>query len=932
MGHVNLPTGTVTFLYTDIESSTRRWEQHPGVMKVAVERHDVIMREALETHGGIVFRTMGDAFCASFPAASQALVAALATQQALQAEPWPAEVAPIKVRMALHAGLGEVRDDDYVGPPLNRIARLLSTGYGGQTLVSQAVYELARDSLPTGVTLRDLGEHRLKDLDRPEHVYQLSAPGAPWALPDDFPPLKSLTNRPNNLPIQRGALVGREKELREARDLLLREDTGLLTLTGPGGTGKTRLALQVAAEAIDDFPDGVYFVSLASTNNTDMVVAAIAQAVGVREVPSQNLSESLTNYLRDKQMLLVLDNFEQVVEASPLVAELLASTPRLKVLVTSREILRLQNEQEFRVPPLTLCDPKRTWALETLMQCEAVSLFIQRARLVQPNFTLTAANGPAVAEICYRLDGLPLAIELAAARTRLLPPEAMLPRLTSSLKLLTGGSRDLPARQQTLRDTIQWSYDLLPPGERMLFTRMSVFAGGCTLEAIEAVCNASGDLEMDVLDGVASLVEKSLVRQEESEEGESRFVVLQVVREYATELLQGSREESEQTRTEHARYYMQMTEAAQPGLQGPDQIIWLDRLERENDNLRAALAWSIESGDADTTLRLFWALWWFWQVRGFLSEGLKWIQSALYITTAPVSVLTRARALLAASLIEWLHNNYKMTRRYAQESMDLLREIGQEESMTFAFSLVFLGAAAGFEGDFATARPAMERAVELLRKLGDKWGLAYGLLCFGLVANAQGAYEESASVLTEGLSLSRALGNKWGVSQALNSLGDLARITGDYAEARKLYEESLGLYRLLNNRPDIPASLHNLGYVALALGDLEQSEALFADALTLQREMNNKQGLAECLTGLAGVAAARKQPARAARLFGAAEALRAITGLGMWAAERADYERNLLAARPQLDDDTWEAALAEGRAMTIEQATEYALSLSERAP
>src|SRR5215213_264636 len=451
-------------------------------MQAALARHDAILRWAIEERNGYVFKTVGDAFCAVFPTALDALEAALDIQRRLLSSEWE-ESGPLFVRMALHTGATEERDGDYFGPPVNRVARLLSATHGGQVLLSLPAQELVRDQLPTQTSLRDLGEHRLKDLFRPERVFQLSAPD----LPSEFPPLRTLEAYRNNLPLQPTPLVGREKEVSEVCDLMRGEATRLLTLTGPGGIGKTRLALQAAADLLDEFPDGTFFVPLATLTEAELFLPALAETLGVRETGEQPLDETLKDYLSERRMLLVLDNFEQVLGAAPAVTGLLAGAPALKVLATSRTSLRLYGEHVFPVPPLTLPDLKRPPPLERLTQYEAVGLFVDRARAVKPDFSITNESAPAVAEICVRLDGLPLAIELAAARITMLPPKAMLQRLGSSLKLLTGGARDLPEWQRTLRATIEWSFALLDEGEQVLFGRLAVFSGGRTLEAIEAI-------------------------------------------------------------------------------------------------------------------------------------------------------------------------------------------------------------------------------------------------------------------------------------------------------------------------------------------------------------------------------------------------------------------------------------------------------------
>jgi predicted ATPase/class 3 adenylate cyclase len=583
------PTGTVTFLFTDIEGSTGMWERSPKAMQAALARHDGLLRLAIEEHGGYVFKTVGDAFCCAFPTAPDALEAALDAQRLLFEERW-AESDPLRVRMAMHTGAAQERDGDYFGPPVNRVARLLSAAHGGQVLLSLPTHEMVRDQLPAGMSLVELGEHRLKDLFRPERVFQLVSPD----LPSEFPPLRTLDTYRNNLPLQPTPLIGREKEVSEVCDLLRSDETRLLTLTGPGGTGKTRLALQAAADLLEDFPDGTFFVPLVTLTEAELFLPAVAETLGVRETGEQPLVESLKDYLGERRLLLLLDNFEQVLGAAPIVTELLAVAPGLKVLATSRAPLGLYGEHVFPVPPLTLPDLERPPPLERLTQYEAVGLFVERARALKPDFKVTNESAPAVAEICVRLDGLPLAIELAAARITMLPPKAMLHRLSSRLKLLTGGARDLPERQRTLRATIEWSHALLEEGEQLLFGRLAVFSGGRTLEAIDAICDAEGDLPVEAFEGVSSLLDKSLLRQEEGPNGEPRFVMLETIHEFAREKL-GESAEAEQIKRVHAQYFLTLAEEANPELKGANQLEWLERLEAEHDNMRAALTWGLRT-------------------------------------------------------------------------------------------------------------------------------------------------------------------------------------------------------------------------------------------------------------------------------------------------------------------------------------------------
>ena len=523
----DLPSGTVTFLFTDIEGSTALWERDQAVMILLVERHHTLLRTAIETHHGVLFKRVGDAVQAAFLTAPDAVAAALDAQRSLVAETWSEIERPLAVRMAVHTASAEPHDRDYLAPGLNRLARLVSAAHGGQVLVTLVTQSLALDALPLRASLRDLGEHPLRDLSQPQRVFQLLHPD----LPADFPPIRTLATHPNNLPVQLTTFLGRDDQVDHVVDLLSQDDVRLLTITGPGGVGKTRVALQAAADLLEDFPDGVWFVDLSALDDVALVPLAIASMLGVRDEGS-GLTERLAGVLGEKRLLLVLDNFERVLEAAPLVTSLLARAPGVKVLVTSRASLRTYGEHEYPLSPFLLPDPAHLPPFERVLQFDAVRLFVERAQAVKPDFTVTAANASAVTEICHRLDGLPLAIELAAALVRLLSPHALLMRLEKRLPLLTRGARDVPARQRTMRDAIAWSHDLLTQEEQTLLQHLAVFPGGCTLEAAEAV--AGPDATLDVFDGIASLVDKSLLRQEEAE-GEPRFRMLEMVREFGLE-------------------------------------------------------------------------------------------------------------------------------------------------------------------------------------------------------------------------------------------------------------------------------------------------------------------------------------------------------------------------------------------------------------
>jgi predicted ATPase/class 3 adenylate cyclase/DNA-binding CsgD family transcriptional regulator len=919
------PTGTVTFLFTDIEGSTRLWERSPNAMRIALARHDEILRETIEIHRGHVFKTVGDAFCVAFSTAPEALEAALEVQRALFSEEWSEEIGSLRVRMALHTGAAEERDGDYFGPPLNRVARLLSAGYGGQILLSITTQELVRDQLPAGTQLRDLGERRLKDLFRPENIFQLIASD----LPAEFPPLRTLDTRLNNLPIQPTPLVGREKEVGDICKRLRSSEVRLLTLTGPGGTGKTRVGLQVAAELLEEYEDGTFFVSLAAITDPMLVAATVAGTLGVREAGREPLIESLKEYLREKHMLLVLDNFEQVLEAAPMVTELLSAAPHLTIVATSRIPLRLYGEHEFAVPPLSLPEPKHPQPVERLTQYEAVRLFIERAKAVKADFSVTNENALAVAEICAHLDGLPLAIELAAARIKLLSPQAMLARLGNRLKFLTGGARDLPERRRTLRGTIEWSHELLDEGEKKLFARLAVFYGGCTLGAMEAVCDAEGDLPVDdVLEGASSLLDKSLLRQEEGPESEPRFSMLETIGEYAQERLEASGE-AEEIRRLHAEYYLALAEEAEPRFRGPEEAATsLGRLETEHDNLRAALLWSLEWGEAELGLRLGTALLWFWSARGYWSEGARWLEEALAKGGA-AEPATRAGALSGLGVVLGRQNDFRRAEACHEEALALYEELGDQARV--AESLAHLGWMAEFRGDAARATTLFEKSLTAARESGNPRPIPSALNGLAYIAFESEALERAQRLWGKALALNREQGNALEVATVLNSMGYTELARGNQERATELLEESLPLNRELGNKHGVAHCLMALGIAATLRGEPERATALLKEGLVIDVELGSKADIAETLEGLAAATGALGEHVRAARLWGMAGALREAIDVPWWTAERLLHEPQLVAARSRMDQTSWETAFAEGRNMGLKEAVEYALSEEDSA-
>jgi len=732
--------------------------------------------------------------------------------------------------------------------------------------------------------------------------------------------LKRPETRPNNLPVPGSALVGRDKELAVAKGLLLRRDVRLVTVTGPGGIGKSRLALEVARDMVEHFPSGVYFVPLGAVSDPSLITFGIAQTLGVRETGGQPLLETLKEHLQNSlsaPMLLLIDNFEHMITAAPMLAELLSLAPNLKLLVTSRAALHVYDEHEFPVPPLMLPDPRTLPPLDVLSQYSAISLFIQRAAAVKPDFVLTEDNAPAVAEICSRLDGLPLAIELAAARAKLLSPSAMRTRLASRLQLLTGGARDLPARQQTLRHAIDWSYDLLNAPEQKLFRRLSVFLGGCTLEAVESVCDTKNDLGLDVLDGMASMVDKSLVQQIEQADGEPRFVMLETIREYGLEKMVASGEEP-LTRRAHAAYCLVLAEEGAAADTGANLTEWLDRFEIEHNNFRAALEWLTETGDADWGLRLGTALFRFWEMREYLAEGRDRLGKLLKLGAAAAPTKARLRALFAAGVLAGEQGDYIIADALIKESLEIARQLEDKRSIAVSFNALAVNARDG--GDLAASRALFEESLALWRELRDSLAVARALSNLANIVKLQDDYTHARALYEESLSIFRERGDRTGVAWILNHEGDVARDQGDSLAARSLYEQSLATFRELDDRWGIAGSLADLGNLARGQGDYRAADSLYQESIGIFQELEHKRGIARLLESFACSAAAQSQPERSLRLAGAAAALRQSIGAPLTPAEQAKLERSLESARRGLTTTTGGTAWLEGWVMPVEKA------------
>jgi predicted ATPase/class 3 adenylate cyclase len=909
-----LPTGTVTFLFTDIEGSTtllQRLGDHRYAEVLA--EHQRLLRDAFAEGHGQVVDTQGDAFLVAFHRARDAVATAVAAQQALAKHRWP-DGASLRVRMALHTGEPLSGETGYVGIDVHRAARIAAGGHGGQILLSDAVSGLAARDLPPGVSLRDLGAHRLKDLKEPEHLFQVVHPD----LPAEFSLLKSLDVLPNNLPRQLTSFIGRERQIADVQRLL--SSAYVVTLTGAGGVGKTRLALQLGAALLPQYPDGVWFVELASLSDPVLVTKTVATALGVPEQPGRGLTETLADFLRARHLLLLLDNCEHVVDAcGDLADKLLRACSNLRILATSRQALGIQGESTYRLPSLELPDPDHLPPLAALADYEAVRLFVERAILSQSNFLLTASTAPAVAQICHQLDGIPLAIELAAARVKVLSVEQIASRLGDRFRLLKGGARtDLP-RQRTLQAAMNWSHDLLSDKERVVLRRLAVFAGGWLLAAAEAVCAGDGVEASEILDLLSQLVDKSLVIGE-TQGAMARYRLLETVRQYGLDKLLESGE-AYQIRSRHRDWYLALAEQAKPEWSEADRDQWLGRLEAEHDNLRAALAWSLEES-AELGLRLGIALMRFWH-QDHYEEGRAWLTKLLAIS-GQTSPLVRARGFNSAASLAWTQGDFRHAVTLSEKGLTLSRQV--EDKSSIAHALYIIGVTGMALGDYDRAARVLEESQDLYQDLDDKERVANALRHRGHAAVRQGNYPLATALLGEALLMHQAMGNKAGVAFSLRHLGVMKHYQRDTRQAMELLEQSLALFREIRNAEGTMYALTGLGSAVGQEGNHSRALSLFRESLALSKKHGIKWATLESLYGLAGVSACQGQPERAARLLGAAELLRRTIDYSLPLPDQTDYERSLTSVRAALSDTSFAAAWAEGHAMTLEQTIEYALA------
>jgi predicted ATPase/class 3 adenylate cyclase len=914
-----LPTGTVTFLFSDIEGSTRLLKRLGTDYARVLGEHQALLRVAWADHSGVEIDTAGDGFFVAFPTAPAAVAAAAQATRALAEHAWPAGGA-LRVRIGLHTGTPVLSGGRYVGLDVHRAVRIANAGHGGQVLLSQTTADLVAHDLPAAVTLRDAGAHRLKDLQNAERLYQLALAG----LPGDFPPLRSLDTHPNNLPIEPTPLLGRDEIVAAVVALLRRDDVRLVTLTGPGGIGKTRIANHIAAELVERFSDGVWLVRLSRLSDPTRVVPTVAQTLDVPEVADRTIAESVRDHLAARHLLLVVDNFEQVVGAAADLAALLAGCPQLKLLVTSRIPLHLRGEREYAIPPMRLPVSDSTVDVDALTQYEAVALFVQRAQAARADFAVTAANAPAIAEICRRLDGLPLAIELAAARIKLLPPEALLARLSSQLSVLTGGARDLEERQQTMRATIAWSEGLLTPVERTLLQRLAVFVGGATLDAVEAVCVApegAAPLPGDVLDGLGVLLDHSLVRQREEPGGVPRFYMLHVIREYALEQLAASGEADALSQAMFEYYLRLGDEFLRVELSTWSTMEtkgWLERIEREYDNFRATLGWVLEHATTaqavgaapdgtepylEAGLRLAGDLLWYWGNRGFLAERKEWLERFL---------------VLDAPDFEQVGDSVPRNPQ----------QLGVR-----ARALYGLGMVQVWQGDDEAAVPVYERSRSLYFRAGDARGSLNPLNGLAARALIRGDLEHATQLYNELLTLSQQEFGAVGAMHPLSGLAEVALLQDDLDQAQTYAEEVVRLGVLAHEMVTQSEGLTVQALVACRRGRLAQAAALARKALDLIWTGGRFNFTDYSLEVCAVVRFAQGLPEQAARLYGASDAQRRRTGkrrlsLSLHRPAVGDVLACEVKVREALGEDGWAAAFAAGQTLTREEAVAEALEVS----
>ena len=924
----HFPSGTVSFLFTDIEGSTRLAQDYPDAMPSLLARHNEILKQAIESHDGFVFQVVGDSFCAAFHSASSALHAALDAQRLLNNEHWIP--APIKVRMGIHTGQAEIRNNgEYEGYlTLSHVQRLMSAAHGGQVLLSLATQELVHDALPEGITLRDMGRRRLKDVLRAEHIYQLVSVD----LPDTFPAIKTLDVYLHNLPAQMTSFIGREKEVAEIKQAL--STHRLVTLTGSGGAGKSRLSLQMGMECLNQFPDGVWLVELAPVTEGALVPQTLLSTFGLREDRNRSVLDVLTDYLRAKTLLLLLDNCEHLIEACAQTSEvLLQACPTLRILASSREALGIPGEVAYRVPSLSTPNPEQLPSLDQLEKADSIRLFIERAATAKPGFTLTNVNAFSLAQICYRLDGIPLAIELAASRVKVLSPEQIAARLDDRFRLLTGGSRTALPRQQTLRAMIDWSYSLLSDQEKTLFRRLAVFVGGWTIEAAESVCAGGGRDAIpsdDILDLLTRLVDKSLVIMDESA-GEIRYRRLETIRQYSREKFFET-DEVETVRDRHLEFFVWFAELVDTKLKSGEQLVWQTRMSTEQDNLRAALEWGLDR-DPDRALRIAGAANLFWTAGGFSAEGFRWTKRALErVEELPISEgiaheqrrVARAKALCGMTRLYLSLGDNANAKRSAEESVALYRQ--SQDPRGLAFALIVLAYPLEFLGEREQAEAALQESYSIARSESDTYLICRSLNRLGLViVRLYGDINLSQEYAEESLRLAREAGLRSQEAQACEILGFIAIHRNDYDSARAHLHESARVYDEIGATFNVVLEKSNLAHLERKLENYAEALNYYRETITAFRNMGQTGAVSHQLECFGFIALAQDQNERALQLFAAAAALRKKSNTPMTPDEQTYFEGQISRLRENLSLKEFDSIWSKGQSMRMEQAIEYAV-------
>lgn len=951
---MNIPTGTVTFLFTDIEGSTKLSQEFPDTIQSLLEIHNNILNSAVESNNGFVFKIIGDAFCCAFDKAEDAVYAAVEAQKALSSG--NREGAEIKVRMGIHSGAAEWTDNNYSGyVTLARSQRVMSTAYGGQIIASNNTFKLISEKTEDPAydfSFRDLGERRLKDLIQPIRLFQIINDG----LRKEFPPVKTIDARPNNIPVQLTSFIGREKEMKEIKDLLA--GTRLLTLVGPGGTGKTRLSLQTGADLIDNFENGVWFVEIASLQDPQLLPQTIAQTLGLKEQSGKKTEDAIADFLKDKKILIIIDNCEHLIDASANIAlMMLRKSPGLKIIATSREALHCEGEQTYKVQSLSHHKPGGSITPEILSQYEAVRLFIERATAVNPSFRVNNENAPALAQICFQLDGIPLAIELAAVRIKVLSLNSICERLDDRFKLLTGGNRTSLPRQQTLKALIDWSYDLLSEKEKLLLQRLSVFNGGWTMDASEKICSDEIIDEYEILDLLSNLADKSLIKIIESENN-IRYTMLETIKKYSIDKLSES-DSINEIHKKYFDYFCGIAEESETKLTGAAQREWISLMADDIENFRACLRWSFENYPVGS-LKLTVHLGKFWELRSHFTEALEFLRKSLE-HSGSADVLWKAKAVYWTGFFLIHQGKYEESKKNLNRSLEMFREINYKDGE--AVSLISLGTIGVFQGDYENlftfsgeslsisreinnrsyiarnlqniglglmqqgdhdaARKKLEEGIKLYRELGDPIQLAKIIGNIGALEYLQTNYDKAREALNESLQLRYELGDRQGISIALNNLGSIAYMLKEFDEAERLLEESLVIIRDLGDKRVYVTAVSTLGSIANDKGDLDKAKKMFVESITVSNEIGDKYSLSKGFEGFADIYLTQNNYKASCILAAKYISLLESSKKNIIEGEIVRIENIKSALRSNLSDTDYETYWKKGESMTAEEVMKF---------